>query len=111
MFRASTSARRRQTASSCPTRFSLISGVVFDEEDERQRARENASLWYLCVYINGDDVRAELAFPRSIEERQFKDFKERIYVIKPGEWLSIVPKEVDNEPPAQDFEINVTRKK
>jgi hypothetical protein len=83
----------------------------FDEEDERQRARENASLWYLCVYINGDDVRAELAFPRSIEERQFKDFNERIYVIKPGEWLSIVPKEVDNEPPAQDFEINVTRKK
>jgi hypothetical protein len=83
----------------------------FDEEDERQKAREKASLWYFCVYINGDDVRAELAFPRSIEEKQFKDFNERIYIIKRGEWASIMPKENDDETPAQDFEIHVTRKK
>lgn len=83
----------------------------FNEDDERQRARDNASLWYFCVHINGDDVRAELSFPRSIEEKQFKDFNERIYIIKAGEWASIMPKEGDDETPAQDFEINVTRKK
>ncbi|MER8629798.1 hypothetical protein NKH55_08515 [Mesorhizobium opportunistum] len=81
----------------------------FDAEDEQ--SRENASLWYFCVHINGDDVRAELSFPKSIEEKQFKEFNERIYIIKPGEWASIMPKKIDDETPAQDFEINVTRKK
>ena len=37
-------------------------------------------------------------------------FNERIYIIKPGEWSSIMPKVDDGEPPTQDFEINVTRK-
>ncbi|TIM68228.1 MAG: hypothetical protein E5Y58_19030 [Mesorhizobium sp.] len=83
----------------------------FDAEDEQRKSRENASLWYFCVYINGDDVRAELSFPKSIEEKRFKEFNERIYIIKPGEWASIMPKKDDDETPAQDFEINVTRKK
>jgi hypothetical protein len=34
----------------------------------------------------------------------------RIYIIKPGEWASMIRKTHDHEPPAQDFEINVTRK-
>jgi len=76
------------------------------------QARENASLWYFFVHINGDDVRAELSFPKSIEDRQFKGFNERVYVIKPGEWMSIAPESVeDAEPIAQDFDIEVTRKK
>lgn len=82
-----------------------------EAEEERRKSRENASLWYLCVYINGDDVRAELSFPKSIEEKQFKGFNERIYIIKSGEWASIMPKKEEEETPAQDFEINVTRKK
>ncbi len=76
------------------------------------QARENASLWYFFVHINGDDVRAELSFPKSIEDRQFKGFNERIYVIKHGEWMSIAPESMeDAEPIAQDFDIEVTRKK
>jgi hypothetical protein len=82
----------------------------YDAEDEAKVKRENAALWYLFVYINGDDVRAELSFPKRIEEGQFKGFNERIYVIQPGEWASMMPKVDDNEPPTQDFEINVTRK-
>jgi len=82
----------------------------YDAEDREKQKKENAALWYLFVYINGDDVRAELSFPKRIEEGQFKGFNERIYVIKPGEWASMMPKIDDNEPPAQDFEINVTRK-
>lgn len=81
-----------------------------EAEEQARKSRENASLWYLCVHINGDDVRAELSFPKGIEEKQFKDFNERIYIIKPGEWASIMPKQ-DDETPSQDFEINVTRKK
>ncbi|QCL97659.1 hypothetical protein [Agrobacterium tumefaciens] len=76
------------------------------------QARENASLWYFFVHINGDDVRAELSFPKSIEDRQFKGFNERVYVIKLGEWMSIAPESVEAaEPIAQDFDIEVTRKK
>lgn len=82
----------------------------FDTEDVKRKSRENASLWYFCVHINGDDVRAELSFPKSIEDKQFKEFNERIYIIKPGEWASMMPKEDDAEIPTQDFEINVTRK-
>jgi hypothetical protein len=82
----------------------------FDLEDIEKRKRENAALWYLFVHINGDDVRAELSFPRSIEDKQFKGFNERIYIIKPGEWVSMMPKTDDSDLPAQDFEINVTRK-
>jgi hypothetical protein len=41
---------------------------------------------------------------------QFKGFNERIYIIKPGEWASMMPKTDDSQPPVQDFEINVTRK-
>jgi hypothetical protein len=82
----------------------------FDLEDREKRKRENAALWYLFVHINGDDVRAELSFPKSIEDKQFKGFNERIYIIKPGEWVSMMPKTDDSDLPAQDFEINVTRK-
>lgn len=82
----------------------------YDIEEKEKRKRENASLWYLFVHINGDDVRAELSFPKRIEDGQFKGFNERIYIIKPGEWASMMPKVDDGEPPAQDFEINVTRK-
>lgn len=82
----------------------------YETEDKEKRTRENAALWYLFVHINGDDVRAELSFPKQIEDKQFKGFNERIYLIKPGEWTSMMPKVEDGEPPAQDFEINVTRK-
>lgn len=82
----------------------------YENEAKKKRKQENAALWYLFVHINGDDVRAELSFPKRIEDGQFKGFNERIYIIKPGEWASMIPKADDSEPPAQDFEINVTRK-
>jgi hypothetical protein len=88
-------------------------GYLFPEyeiQDKEKRKRENASLWYLFVHIDGDDVRAELSFPKRIEDGQFKGFNERIYVIKFGEWTSMMPKADGGEPPAQEFEINVTRK-
>jgi hypothetical protein len=83
----------------------------YDIEDEEKLKREVAPLWYLLVYINGDDVRAELSFPKMIDDGQFKGFNERIYIIKPGEWASMmVPKTDDSEAPVQDFEISITRK-
>jgi hypothetical protein len=83
----------------------------FDAEDREKQRRENAALWYFFVHINGDDVRAELSFPKRIEDGQFKGFNERIYVIKPREWTSIMPNPViEDRGSAQEFEINITRK-
>lgn len=82
----------------------------YDAEDRAKRKKANAALWYFFVHINGDDVRAELSFPKHIEDGQFKGFNERIYIIKPGEWAAMMPKTDNAEGPAQDFEINVTRK-
>ena len=82
----------------------------FDIEDRAKTKKENAALWYFFVHINGNDVRAELSFPKHIEDGQFKGFNERIYIIKPGEWASMMPKGADDESDVQDFEINVTRK-
>lgn len=83
----------------------------FDAEDRERNRLENAALWCLFVHINGDDVRAELSFPKRIEDGQFKGFNERIYIIKPGEWAAIMPNPVtDDSGSAPDFEINVTRK-
>lgn len=83
----------------------------YEAEDKQRHQRETAPLWYFFVYINGDDIRAELSFPKRIEDGQFKGFNERVYIIKSGEWASMMPKVTDgDEGPAQDFEINVTRK-
>jgi hypothetical protein len=82
----------------------------FDAEDRAKHKKENAALWYFFVYINGDEVRAELSFPKHIEDGQFKGFNERIYIIRSGEWASMMPNIVDNDGAAQDFEITVTRK-
>ncbi|WP_247354319.1 hypothetical protein [Bradyrhizobium sp. 160] len=82
----------------------------YAEEEREALRRKNAALWYLFVYINGDDVRAELSFPKRIEDGQFKGFNERIYIIRRGEWASMIPGVAVGEGPAQDFEINVTRR-
>ncbi|MGY0570677.1 hypothetical protein ACTGJ9_006140 [Bradyrhizobium sp. RDM12] len=82
----------------------------FEREAQEKLTQANAALWYLFVYINGDDVRAELSFPKRIEEGQFKGFNERIYLIRRGEWSSMTPMVTVDEAPAQDFEINVTRR-
>lgn len=72
--------------------------------------KANASILYFFVYINGEDVRAELSRPKSIEGKQFDGFHERIYIIKAGEWAEVMPRRDSEELETQDFEIAVTRK-
>jgi len=90
--------------------IALSCGNLFPEYEEEDRKRLNASVWYLLVYVEGDDVRAELSCPLAIEGHQFYGFSERIFILKRGEWNSIDVVEDDNAPP-QVFDIQVTRKK
>lgn len=63
--------------------------------------------WYLCVFADGDIVRAELSCPIETENGYFADFVEQIYLLT-GEALDKLVKRKDDDGP--EYEINVTRK-
>jgi hypothetical protein len=69
----------------------------------------DTGLWYFCVSVNSDDVRAELPLPTRIENGNFADFIERIFIVGPGEWGGLAVKSHPNPGPAE-FEPVVTRK-
>jgi len=65
--------------------------------------------WYLCVFCDGEDVRAELSCPVAIEGGYFTDFYERIFLIGPDDGGVKVRRDLpENE---QDFDIPVIRRK
>ena len=83
-------------------------GEFWPEMREREIGEWNAANWYLFVYADGDDVRAELSYPIAIEGDQFHGFNERILLVQKGEWqdVNIVPDDV----PLPDFDVSVTQK-
>jgi len=69
---------------------------------------DSSSIWFLMVYVNGSDVRAELSLPISIKDNQFTDFVERIFLIKGGEWSDFEINELEDD--NDSFEVHVSRK-
>jgi hypothetical protein len=71
--------------------------------------------YYLCVYHEGDGVRAELSCPTDVQAGYFSDFNERILLISSGDdyrGIKLVPdKQGDESNGASEFEIPVARKK
>ena len=65
--------------------------------------------WYLCVYCEGDIIRAELSCPSECEAGFFKTFRERILLLG-GDDDGGVRKRRESPDGDSDFEINVTRK-
>ena len=70
----------------------------------------NTGVWYFCVSVDGDDVRAELSLPSSIENGAFGTFIERIFIVGGGEWGDLAIKLRPDDPPPAEFEPVVTRK-
>ena len=70
---------------------------------------KNTGVWYYCVSVNGDDVRAELSLPIGIDGGNFKGFVERIFILRGGDWGDIRVKD-DVNTNAVEFEPVVTRK-
>ncbi len=67
--------------------------------------------WYLCVYCEGDEVRAELSCPVGADGGFFSDFMERLVLIGdgddgPGEEL----RKSDDGDDGTEFDIPVSRK-
>jgi hypothetical protein len=64
--------------------------------------------WYLCLFIRGDTVKAELSLPTSCASGYFGGWSERIILLSGDEdWMSSNLPQADNGP---DFEVKVERK-
>ncbi len=70
-----------------------------------------SALWYLFVSMDdrGKYLRAELSLPKIIEDKQFRGFYERVFIINKGEDDEF-RFDADEGGPAQDVEPIVTRK-
>jgi hypothetical protein len=64
--------------------------------------------WFLLVYCEGDDVRAELSCPIEVDGGFFADFHERIVLIGPDDGSGGIGRRLPDEGP--EFDIPVSRK-
>jgi hypothetical protein len=70
---------------------------------EALRSRHNATVFLLCVSVNGDErqsVRAEISCPKSLANGQFAGFHERIALIVDDDWGNFPTK---RQPDTKDF--------
>lgn len=91
----------------------LMQGELFPSEVfSRETIFEptNAGVWFFCVSVNGDDVRAELSLPLRVANGNFEGFAERIFIVRGGEWPELSGMPIPRSEPT-DFEPVVTRKK
>jgi len=51
--------------------------------------------WHLCIFIDGDDVRAELSFMNDFGSGSFTDCHERIILVGPDDWAKV---EIEDNP-------------
>lgn len=80
---------------------------IFPEDEKLFELQRNTSVWYLCVSSEGDQIRAELSMPISIENDQFSEFSERIFIITNE---NLDPIEYNADDSSTEFEIEISRK-
>lgn len=64
--------------------------------------------WYLCVYVEGDEVRAELSCPTAVESGFFTNFMERLVLV--GRGGGDLVRRRGDDPAPQEFDIPVSKK-
>lgn len=87
---------------------------LFDYMQREDDEKANKNVWFFCVSFHGDEIKAELSLPESIEKGQFGEFIERIFVISDDDWLA--SERIDHNADqhldeTEDFDIKITRKK
>ncbi|UDQ88408.1 hypothetical protein LJE71_19430 [Xanthobacter autotrophicus] len=84
-------------------------------EEEMSAARDQSlaelqtGVWFFCVSVQGDDVRAELSLPSGISGGNFEGFIERIFILGGGEWPADAILDGDR-PDGIEFEPAVLRR-
>lgn len=85
---------------------------LFREHHIRMAKHESLSLplWYLCVFDDGKDVRAEISCPIEYSGGRFIKYSERIFVVNDGDWQKISTISPDDDYD-HGLEIKVERRK
>lgn len=83
-------------------------------KDGRPVVTDDYATWHLCVHIDGNELRAELSLLVDFNSGFFCDARERIFLVKNGEWNPLSIEFSDEEPGASgasEFDVAVRRKK
>ncbi|MEQ8296955.1 MAG: hypothetical protein RIB55_10770 [Nitratireductor sp.] len=88
---------------------------LFSEEELRSlsgthRGGHEAGIWYFCVSVDGEDVRAELSLPSGVANGRFSGFIERIFILRSGDWSRYAIEDDFSGGGAAEFEPVVSRK-
>ncbi len=67
------------------------------------------SLWYLCIFDDGGNVRAEISRPSEFSGSYIMGFAERIFILEDGEWEKVLLETPADDGP-KELEITVRRK-
>lgn len=86
---------------------SLFSRAALEAANVVNVKEVHSGVWFFCVSVDGDDVRAELSLPVSIKGGNFGGFIERIFIVGPGEWGG---KKATLDDDIVEFEPLVTRR-
>jgi hypothetical protein len=86
-----------------------LNGELFKPSEMTPLAKRPYSFWYLCIFDDGKQVKAELSRPIEYKGGQVIDYSERIFILQDGDWERIII-ETPSEGDDQDFSIDVRRK-
>lgn len=87
----------------------LVLPFEWAEAEQQEAAISGYATWYLCIYVEGSRVRAELSLPTRMESGYFADWKERIIAISSdGEWSEAGTPIGDDDGPV--FEVPISRR-
>ena len=70
---------------------------------------EELDTWHLCVFDDGEHVRAELSRPVEFASGHFVKFAERVMVLQNGDWDGLRTDKPDDDA-GPDVEISIRRK-
>jgi hypothetical protein len=91
------------------TNHALLPGVAWPLAVKRQTGAVSVTeqiTWHLCIYVDGDDVRAELSLLDEIESGFFIGWQERIIILQPGDWETVdLPTSDDDFGPELDIDV------
>ena len=103
---------RTEKGSASERLVNLNSQYELFKDSEMGHLRElKCTLWYLCIFDDGSKVRAELSRPVDFLDGFVSAFRERIFILRDGDWerVSLAPPD-DDAPRYDELDIVVRRR-
>lgn len=91
----------------------MLPGAESWPEQRREGTRAKTDdyvTWHLCIFIDGDDLRAELSLLNYFASGYFRDAHERIFLVSDGEWSPVTISDTPTLPDAPEITVEVRRK-